>query len=108
MREWAHDKILGEVEADEAPASGDGVGEGGVDGVVREREVGERRQAAERDGEGTGECGAVEDDRDDGALAVAGDSGPVAGGGGGGPSRERAGGIGEGELGSLQVENLLV
>lgn len=54
-RDGALKQILGEVEADEIPAGGDGVGESGVDGVVSEREVRERRQAAEIDGERTGE-----------------------------------------------------
>lgn len=93
-REWARKQVLGEVEADEIPAGRDGGRKRGVDVVVRER-----GKEAERDGESTGDGGAVEIYLHDRALAVAGDGGPVAGGGVSGvPPGQRRRRIGEGEL----------
>lgn len=95
-REWARKQVLGEVEPDEIPAGRDGGGKRGVDIVVREREVRERGKEAERDGESTGDGGAVEIYRYDRVLAVAGDGGPVAGGGVSGvPPGQRRRRIGE-------------
>ncbi|KAK2370676.1 receptor protein kinase HSL1 [Trifolium repens] len=94
----------------ESGASGDGGGESGVEAVVREREMGERRETAEGSREWTGEIGVREVYGSDRVCEiVAEDACPVAWSGVmGRPVGERVRRVREMEFGLEKKETFLV
>lgn len=67
MRNITDEQIGGQIEINERWTSGDIKRESGVDRVVDHRDVGEVREAAEEDGEGSRELKVVEIDGDNSA-----------------------------------------